>query len=299
MAAPTSAQIKTEVEKAKKQYLEKHGEEAAAIDCHSHSAFSLTIKGFVGSDGEKSVGEMFRTAKERGLDGLLLTNHDNLGPIDSVLEAAEKEGLYTLPAIEVSTRDGHVIGMFPKGLTNKQVKDKFKNGDRSFPDVSAEEAVKYIHELDGVAVAAHPYFETVGLGREKFTDLAGKFDGMEQFDGTAGLADIGSSDSHTGGGLGAGFTLMPKKYLKEDGGLLKAVKERKCESYRTAYYDGLGDYDWANVSTGRFLRIAAFTPIMGGMLYRNRKGRRVEEEMVYNKLQFVYNKIRGFFTKKA
>lgn len=299
MEPPTSAQIKAEVEKAKKQYFERHDEEAAAIDCHSHSAFSLTAKGFVGSDGEKGIGGLFAAARERGLDGLLLTNHDNFGPIESVLGAAEKEGLYTLPAIEVSTRDGHVIGIFPKELSNRQVKDKFNGGDRSFPDVSAEETVRYIHELGGAAIAAHPYFETVGLGREKFHELKGIFDGMEHFDGTAGLADMGSSDTHTGGGLGAGFTLIPKKYLKEKGGLLKAIRERKCESHRTPYYDGLGDYDWTNVSTGRFLRITAFTPIMGGMLYRNRKGRRVEEEMVYEKLNFVYNKIREFFTKKA
>lgn len=299
MAAPTSEQVKAEVEKAKKQYLEKYGEEAAAVDCHSHSAFSLTMKGFIGSDGDASVEEMFRTAKERGLDGLLLTNHDNLGPIESVLAAAEKEELYTLPAIEISSKDGHVLGIFPKELTNKQVNDKFKNGsDRSFPDVSAEETVKYIHELDGVAVAAHPYFETVGLGKENFTKLASKFDGMEQFDGTAGLADIGSSDAHTPKGVGVGFTLMPKKYLKE-GGLPKAIREKKCESFRTSYYGSLGDYDLANISLNRFARMAAFTPIMGGMLYRNRRGRRIEEEMVYEKLRFVYDKIKEFFTKKA
>lgn len=334
MAAPTSEQIRTEVERAKKQYLEKHGEEAAAIDCHSHSAFSLTLKGFIGSDGDASVEDMFRTAKERGLDGLLLTNHDNFGPIDSALGAAEKEGLYTLPAIEVSSKDGHVLGIFPKDLTNKQVralinpslyvgqspregfggvlerlptlyqnpqvKDKFKNsGDRSFPDVSAEETVKYIHDFGGVAVAAHPYFETVGLGKEKFNELAGKFDGMEQFDGTAGLADMGSSDAHTTNGVGAGVTLIPKRYLKEEGGLLKAIRERKCESFRTTYYGSLGDYDLTNISMNRFVRIAIFTPIMGGMLYRNRRGQRIEEQMVYEKLNFVYAKIKEFFTKKA
>lgn len=301
-APPTNEQIRTEVETAKKQYLKKYGEEAAAIDCHSHSAFSLTLKGFVGSDGDASVDEMFRTAKERGLDGLLLTNHDNLGPIDSVLAAAEKEGLYTLPTIEISSKDGHILGIFPKELTNKQVNDKFKNGsDRSFPDVSAEETVKYIHELEGVALAAHPYAETVGLGKGNFTKLANKFDGMEQFDGTAGLADIGSSDAHTTSGVGAGFTLIPKRYLNKDGGggLQKAIRERKCESYRTAHYNGLSDYDWGNVSTNRFLRMAVFTPLMGGMLYQNRRGRRVEEELVYNKLQFVYDKIKEFFTKKA
>lgn len=298
-APPTSEQIRSEVEKAKKQYLEKYGEEAAAIDCHSHSAFSPTLKGFIGSDGEAGVKEMFRTARERGLDGLLITNHDNFGPIDAVLEAAGKEGVYTLPAIEVSSRDGHIIGIFPRELTNGEVKEKFAVGDdRSFPDVSAEETVKYVHELNGVAIAAHPYFETVGLGKEKFTGLAEKFDGMEQFDGTAGLADIGSSDSHTVNGIGAGFTLLPKRYLKE-GGLPKAVRERRCESYRTPYYGTLGDYDLANISLNRFVRMAIFTPLMGGMLYRNRRGRRLEEEMVHEKLKFVYNKIMEFFSGKS
>lgn len=112
MEAPTNEQIRAEIEEEKKRYLAKHGEEGAAIDCHSHSAFSLTISGFVGSDGGAGIGGMFRTAKERGLGGLLLTNHDNLGPIDPVLEAAGKEGVYTLPAIEVSSKDGHVIGYF-------------------------------------------------------------------------------------------------------------------------------------------------------------------------------------------
>ncbi len=304
MDAPTREQIRTEVENAKKQYLEKYGEEAAAIDCHSHSAFSLTIKGFVGSDGDASVEEMFRTAKERGLDGLLLTNHDNFGPIDSILEAAEKEGLYTLPAMEISSKDGHVLGIFPKELTNKRLKDKFKSSDRSFPDVSAEETVKYIHELNGVAIAAHPYFETVGLGKAKFTELAGKFDGMEMAwtgEGKADnaifkLADMGSSDAHTQNRVGARVTLIPKRYLQEEGGLLKAIRERKCETFLTSYQDGLGDYDWTNISLNRFVRMAVFTPVLGGMLYRNRRGRRIEEEMVYEKLNFVYNKIKEFFS---
>ena len=74
--------------------------------------------------------------KDRGLDGLAITDHNVLA-IDSFDE------VLILPGIEISTRDGHVIGLglsetIPRGL-------------------SADETLRRIEELHGFSIIPHPY----------------------------------------------------------------------------------------------------------------------------------------------
>ena len=74
--------------------------------------------------------------KDHGLDGLAITDHNVL--------AMESGGEpIILPGIEISTRDGHIIGLgvsetIPRGL-------------------SADETIRRIRDLNGVSVIPHPY----------------------------------------------------------------------------------------------------------------------------------------------
>ena len=73
---------------------------------------------------------------ERGLDGLAITDHNMLArnlPSDSLI----------IPGIEVSSRDGHIIGL--------GVSDAVPRG------LSADETILQIKRLGGVSIVAHPY----------------------------------------------------------------------------------------------------------------------------------------------
>ncbi len=107
------------------------------IDLHVHTCYS--------GDSLTTLKELITWLKKRGLDGAAITDHDTIAgamKLAEMVESGDYEGLLIIPGIEVSTRDGHILGInvtenIPKGL-------------------SAEETVRRIHESGGIAIAAHP-----------------------------------------------------------------------------------------------------------------------------------------------
>src|SRR3989442_1340409 len=88
------------------------------------------------NDAVTSPKQLATICRDRGLDGLAITDHNVLA-VDS-----SKEVVF-LPGIEISTRDGHIIGLglseaVPRGL-------------------SADETIQRIKELQGVSIIPHPY----------------------------------------------------------------------------------------------------------------------------------------------
>lgn len=63
------------------------------VDLHSHST---------ASDGTLPPAEVVRLAKEAGLSGLALTDHDTVGGIEEAAAEAERIGIDFLPGIEIS-----------------------------------------------------------------------------------------------------------------------------------------------------------------------------------------------------
>jgi len=98
------------------------------LDLHVHTNRS--------NDAVTSPKQLATICRDRGLDGLAITDHNVLA-VDS-----SKEVVF-LPGIEISTRDGHIIGLglseaVPRGL-------------------SADETIQRIKELQGVSIIPHPY----------------------------------------------------------------------------------------------------------------------------------------------
>ncbi len=62
-------------------------------DMHSHSSRS---------DGTLAPAEIVALAKERGLDGLAITDHDTFAGLDEAAGTAESAGLWFVPGIEFS-----------------------------------------------------------------------------------------------------------------------------------------------------------------------------------------------------
>jgi len=98
------------------------------LDLHVHTNRS--------SDAFTSPKQLAIICRNRGLDGLAITDHN-------VLSVDSSNEVVFLPGIEISTRDGHIIGLglsetVPRGL-------------------SADETLQGIKELHGVSIIPHPY----------------------------------------------------------------------------------------------------------------------------------------------
>ncbi len=98
------------------------------LDLHVHTNRS--------SDAFTSPERLPTICKDRGLDGLAITDHN-------VLASDSGDELVILPGIEISTRDGHVIGLgvseaVPRGL-------------------SVDETIRRIRDQNGVSIIPHPY----------------------------------------------------------------------------------------------------------------------------------------------
>jgi hypothetical protein len=187
-----------------------HAEASTAVaDLHVHTHYS---------DGADSTGEVVLQARRKGIPVIAITDHDQIdGAVVAAALAHAVGGIEVIVGEEVSTCDGHVIGLF----LNQQVS----------AGMSAEATVRAIHEQGGIAIAAHPYWRTRrglynrpphGVG-----DLirAAGFDAVEVINGgftpsmvranvraslanrtTVGLAAVGGSDAHVKQAVGSAVT---------------------------------------------------------------------------------------------
>ncbi|MCM3698392.1 PHP domain-containing protein [Paenibacillus macerans] len=81
--------------------------EEGKFDLHTHTQ---------ASDGINAPAENVRLAKEKGLAGLAITDHDTVAGIAEAREAGARLSLVVVPGVEISTRAGgkdiHVLGYF-------------------------------------------------------------------------------------------------------------------------------------------------------------------------------------------
>jgi len=110
------------------------------LDLHVHTRRSY--------DAFTTLEEAISTAKQRGLDGLAITDHD-VAPV-SLDQAYADRDMILIPGIEVSAKDGHILALGVSGPV-----------PRGFP---VGDTVDGIHDLNGIAVVAHPFSLLHGVG---------------------------------------------------------------------------------------------------------------------------------------
>jgi predicted metal-dependent phosphoesterase TrpH len=160
------------------------------------------------SDGrhppERLAAEILRSR----LAVVAVTDHDTVAGALDVEEALAGEGPEVVIGTEVSSADGHILALFI---------------DRDIPrGLRAEATIAAIHDRGGVAVAAHPYSLSLGVG-----DLAAQldFDAVELVNGAPLMevanaravrrlsgtvaAGVGGSDAHVAQAVGGVHTLFP------------------------------------------------------------------------------------------
>jgi 3',5'-nucleoside bisphosphate phosphatase len=95
------------------------------IDLHTHSN---------ASDGELTPAELVQLALERGVTTLALTDHDSVGNIDAIMDAARGTSLQIVPGVELSADvpkgEVHVLGYFIdwRDAHFLSMLDKFREG---------------------------------------------------------------------------------------------------------------------------------------------------------------------------
>ena len=188
------------------------------IDMHVHSCYSI--------DSVITPEELVFYAKKRGLDGVAVTDHDNL---DGPLKIAAETDFLIIPGIEVRSSEGHILGL--------NVKEPIS------ATLSATETVTRIHDAGGIAVACHP----VGLfkgGLGKRTNSS--FDAVEVINSSAvpfrysvmqsmkiasrlGKPRLAGSDAHYGPEIGCAYTVVNAEPNVND--VVKAICRGLCQPF--------------------------------------------------------------------
>jgi hypothetical protein len=167
------------------------------IDLHVHTCYSI--------DAATTLKEVVVYAKKRGLDGVAITDHDS---VKGALKLAKKHDFLIIPGIEVSTRRGHVLAL------NVTIPIP--------PKLSLFETIQIIHDLGGIAVAAHPTAIYKGGLRRQVTS---NFDAIEVINSSTfpfflstylsqrlafrlNLPQTAGSDAHYPSDIGTAYTLV-------------------------------------------------------------------------------------------
>ncbi|GAB7018927.1 PHP-associated domain-containing protein [Halostagnicola bangensis] len=106
-----------------------------SIDFHVHSDDSY--------DGHEPIELILEHAADIDLDGVVITDHDEIEESRRAAKLAPEYGLIGIPGVEVSTRHGHLLAVGVK--------------ERPKPGMAFTETVERVRELDGIAIVPHPF----------------------------------------------------------------------------------------------------------------------------------------------
>lgn len=195
------------------------------IDMHMHeSTYS--------KDSCLKLQEMAELAKQRGLDAICITDHDDMGLKDYAQLYAEKIGFPIFVGIEYYSLQGDIVAF----------------GIEEYPRerVSAQAFVDIVKAQGGICFSAHP-FRNNNRGLEENLRTVKGLDGVEVLNGSTlpeanqkaadyarelGLVTVGASDCHIREKLGIFATYFPEKVsTMED--LIRVFRGGGC---RPAYY---------------------------------------------------------------
>ena len=142
----------------------RDGLERVALDLHVHSPASRDWR-----DGDVSADDLVRQARDQGLDGIAITDHESGQFIDQLRAAAESTGLTIIPGVELNNLAGnegiHLIALFDLDMTANDV-DHFLSSIGSLTGTGATvtrgtatagilDVLDAIEKRGGIAVLAH------------------------------------------------------------------------------------------------------------------------------------------------
>lgn len=200
-------------------------EVTVTIDPHVHSEDSY--------DGHEPVELLLEQARDIGLDGIVITDHDEIGESLRAADIAPEYGLVGIPGVEVSTAAGHLLAI---GVE-----------ERPDPRQPFAETVDEVRELGGIAVIPHPFQRTRhGVRKRRITDC----DAIETFNSWVftgyrnrrakrfaekrDYPGVAASDAHSAVYLGRAFTELTIPDVESKGQidgehLIRALRDGNAE----------------------------------------------------------------------
>ncbi|MGD0861820.1 MAG: PHP-associated domain-containing protein [Candidatus Limnocylindrales bacterium] len=187
-------------------------------DIHIHS---------VASDGTAAAAQILNHAERHtDLDVIAIADHERVEAAFECQRLAIERGsrVHVVVAEEVTTRSGHVLGVF--------LQARLRRNQR------LETTIAEIHEQGGLAIVPHPFSAfTLGLRKSAImrvhlsTDPLVYWDALEGFNPSTagrygraatariaaelGLPLVGNSDAHTVDTIGDGYTLFPGRTAED------------------------------------------------------------------------------------
>jgi predicted metal-dependent phosphoesterase TrpH len=194
------------------------------IDLHTHSFFS--------GDGVSSPEDMVAAAREKGLHGFAITDHNTCEAVTYFLEkgfmredGSAVDNFLIIPGVEVTTAEGHLLCI---GATLPYLKGR-----------PAREVCDLIHQRGGLAIPPHPYdLFRAGIRFSTLEKLP--VDAIEVFNAATtlrrynryafkyaqlrGLPMTAASDAHHEAAIGTAYTILNTDELSVRSVLSQIVK---------------------------------------------------------------------------
>ncbi len=180
------------------------------LDPHVHTIYSI--------DGYSTPRDIAMLAEKGGII-IAITDHNAIkGSLRASMISRR-----IITGMEVSSKGGHIVAL--------GIKEPVKKG------MDASETVDKIHELGGIAIAAHPFRLRDGLGKK----VNSRFDGVEvlnarsspkvnkkaqEYYSNAKIAKMGGSDAHLLGHVCSCCTRFEGESTED---ALEAIRKRKTE----------------------------------------------------------------------
>lgn len=188
--------------------------------------FDLHVHTTISPCSNLDMGDILQNARDFGLDGICITDHQTMEIRHSFKEGVQDDGLCVIVGMEYTTSDGDFLVFGPL--------------EDISPDLSTVELFELLEKCGGVAVAAHPFrtlrpvdeyliqeglcgiIETVN-GRNSYLENLWADNCRRKYD----LTHTGGSDAHSLEELGKVVTrfTMPVKSCSD---LIFALKNNRC-----------------------------------------------------------------------
>jgi hypothetical protein len=178
------------------------------MDLHVHSKYS--------EDGKDSIKDIVKAIKKKNLQGVAITDHNEIKGALKALNYAEK-GFVVIPGIEISTSDGHIIALGVKEIIPRAL--------------TVEETIEKIIDAGGIPIVPHLFRAMSGIKKDKLKLIYKKIPAIEVFNGYSmprtnirvakvakelNLGGTGGSDAHEISHIGYGYTKVENNDLNVD-----------------------------------------------------------------------------------
>jgi len=190
------------------------------------------------SDSHISLDDILKKAKEIGLDGVCITNHDNNYIRNEINFYKEKYGITVIAGAEILTRQGDILAFVDETLHIEDGK------------IDADELLDYIDYKKGVGISAHPFRNNNrGLGNF-LKNISNKLSAIESFNGSTlsyhnlygfamakelNIPSTGGSDAHILDNVGK-FATYFKGKIRDEVDFIEAIKSK--EFFPAIYKEG-------------------------------------------------------------